>query len=252
MERIASLNKYHMLKQLPHFMIFAHPRSGSSQLHKIFVANGLSLIYEPFNPTLEVGKYHPILMEKGIKETLRLMQQEALGFKHIWEQVGCPDNLFLLSRVPAIILWRMDTLNMAISYCVANKTKIWYGAGVEYSEKIKLNPELVSNYIQYIAFYLELYKLKAVGSFHLTYEQMFGPDGLDHVAAALHFVGGDIKDLEETRRLLRPELKQNQKPWSEVIENWDEVIAHLGTKNIPLTQKIKGATAPSGLRRERF
>lgn len=218
-------------------MIFAHPRSGSSQLRNIFIANGLSIIYEPFNQDLKVAKYYPILMEKGIEESLRLMQQEALGFKHIWEQVHYRENDFLLGRLPTILLWRENTLDMAISYWLSHQTQIWEGVGVEYSTKIRLKPERVSIYIHRMAQDLERYKRKAVGAFHLTYEQIFGPDGLDHVLEALRFVGGDITNLEETRQLLRPELKQNQKPWSEVIENWDEVIAHLGTKNIPLPKK---------------
>jgi len=71
-----------------------------------------------------------------------------------------------------------------------------------------------------------------VGAFHLTYEQIFGQDGLDRVEAALQFAGGHIKNLEETRLLLKPELRQNQNPWSEVVNNWDDLIAHLSKKKL--------------------
>ena len=94
-----------------------------------------------------------------------------------------------------------------------------------------LNPHRISAYIDELAQELERYKRKAVGAFHLTYEQLFGQEGLDRVEAALQFAGCHIKNLEETRRLLRPELRQNQKPWSEVVKNWDDLIAHLNKKS---------------------
>jgi len=221
-----------MLKHLSNFMIFAHPRSGSSQLQKIFTINGLNSIYEPFNSDIKVAKYYPIFVEKGIKESLRLIQQEALGFKHIWQHLDYLNNDFLLANVPTIFLWRENTVDVAISYWIALQTRVWNGIGVKYSSKIVLSPHRISAYIDELTQELERYKRKAVGAFHLTYEQIFGQDGLDRVEAALQFAGGHIKNLEETRLLLKPELRQNQNPWSEVVNNWDDLIAHLSKKKL--------------------
>jgi hypothetical protein len=102
---------------------------------------------------------------------------------------------------------------------------------MKYSSKIVLNPRRISNHINQLSQELERYKSKAIGAFHLSYEQLFGPNGLDYVEEALRFISGRIKNLEETRILLQPELRQNQKPWSDVVDNWGDVIDHLNKKN---------------------
>lgn len=218
-------------------MIFAHPRSGSSQLRNIMLANGLTVIYEPFNQDLEVSKYYPVLMEHGLDEALRQMGEEAVGFKHIWEQVHYRENDIMTSRFKTILLWRENLLDMAISYWVAHQTQIWDPKKVGYQydylkEKIILRPTRVADYMIRMQRDRDRYIHKAPGSFHLTYEGLFGPDGLDRVAEALRFVGGEIKDLEATKSLLSPDQRQNRRPWSEVIGNWDEVMRHLADKRI--------------------
>lgn len=122
-------------------------------------------------------------------------------------------------------------LEMSVSYWVARKTKIWHGVDVKYQKKITLKPHLILEHIKCTTKDLDFYKRKSIGSFYLTYEQLFGKNGIDQVESCLRFFGAKINNLSESQRLLQPQMRQNQKPWCDIIENWDEIIYYLDKNN---------------------
>jgi hypothetical protein len=225
------------------FIIFAHPRSGSSSLYDIMELNNINIVFEPFNT--DHYNYKNLIGTYGYKNIVDKICHRKHGFKHLFDHSTESQNKYLLEKFPCIFLYRKDVTEAAISYELSMKTKIWAGKEVNfeknYIENIKnykineeneeneenilpsIDPKYIKNTIDFYYNGIKLYKRNIKNGYVIEYENLFGPDGFEYLKEIMKFLNIKIINEKETLEILNPIRKLNKKPWNEVIGNWKEI-----------------------------
>lgn len=219
-------------------MIFAHARCGSSQLTNILNLNKINTLYEPFSRGYHKGSYLLFLQNNDLDSTIKLLSSKCQGFKHERAHLDSGQNIYLLENIPNIFLYRKNPVNAALSFLTAKLTKIWFleqaKEQVDYAKNIKINAEEFLIYTKTIQnlnnFFLEI-KSKSI---KVTYEDLYGQNGMDYLEKCIEFIGQKIINHEETKKLLMPNKKLNKLPWEKVISNWKEIDQTITKNNLPM------------------
>ena len=216
-----------MLIPQKRIMIFAHARSASTSLAKVFMSQGVPLLYEPFNPTLKNNSAY-FCKNIGIRNACKKIYKcHAFGLKHLSDSVDSGDNLYLIRNHRTIYLYREDMLNSALSWTLAEQTKVYdlVLAKQKYQNTTyRLDPNI---------FLSLLFRLKK----HMTYksqEDMLVVSyedllcmGHDNKKNALHRIfehaGVRLRNLQVAMQPLSPSRKINKREWSKIIENYGEL-----------------------------
>jgi LPS sulfotransferase NodH len=132
------------------FVIFTHYRTGSRSLVEMLRAQKIPTFDEPFNPRHCFNShdqmdltYLNLLKKKNASIVFDQIFQKYLSFKHIFLQLNEKDNVELIQNYPVIYLTRKNIPEAALSFLVAQKTKIWHATKrSENCEVYKNNKEL--------------------------------------------------------------------------------------------------------------
>lgn len=221
-------------------MIFAHPRCGSSQLTKIFNVNKICTMYEPFSRGYHGGIYYKFLTENDLESALQLVLSRCQAFKHITDHLNYSRNVFLLEKMPNIFLYRNNFVNASLSFLTAKHTKIWHYEQINKKrtqpQQIYINPYEFLDRSKKIEKEKYAYISICSKSIQITYEDLYGKDGIDYLNKCFEFIGKKIINPKETEELIKPDKKVNKTPWEKTVTNWKEIEDIIIKNNFPMPE----------------
>ena len=117
------------------FIIFAHPRSGSTSLARVLgEIKGVKMCIEPFHPSFSIWypmekNYHKLINDaKSMKDALNEIFEKYTGIKVLSYQF--PEKIYfsMLSNknYKILFLTRKNLLDAALSNMIAEQTKEWH------------------------------------------------------------------------------------------------------------------------------
>jgi LPS sulfotransferase NodH len=217
-----------MIKLPKKFIIFAHPRCGSSTLFNIIKWQANTGVNEPFNQaTQDENNYLKDLNEKGIKFTTKKIFYNIQFFKHLSSSIKPEENKYLLDNYKIIFMYRKNILDAAISKVVAEQTNIWHSIDVNYESdylKIKyVEPKLIDFEIQEIKKHMNYAKMSENVMF-VAYEDIFeNKYNFFKIEKIFNFLDLHLHRYESIRLFLSEKNKLNKKKWEDVLENYSDI-----------------------------
>ena len=253
------IDKKHQLK----YLIFAHERSGSSTLLKIFNLHPqIKLIGEPFHRnyltprkdfyinTNNEDKIEISTLE-NLKLALNLIANEFNGFKHVFRHLNYEANNYLLieSGMKPVFLQRKNLLQVVISSSISGNMKDWGGVPLKWKEQFKkqkfepLDIEKIKKRIKKLKQQIEEYKRNLNSNkteyYNLCYEDLYGKDisemeKIKIINKIFDFWNIEpLKDKESIKRMkefFNPnQYKLNSKKTYKQIPNIQEIEEKLGS-----------------------
>lgn len=216
-----------MLMPQKKILIFAHARSASSSLVKIFRSQGIGLLYEPLNGFRE--DIRNCYDNFGIISAYKMIYKDhSFGMKHLSHSVDSYANKYLINMHRTIFLYRENIFDSALSWTLAKETGVYHNNSVTqvyYKRKYKLNPE---------SFLYHLSKLKI----HMTYKDEPGMMFVSHedllcddvdkqkdiLKNIFDYSCVNLRDCEAAIKFLDKSQKVNKQKWSDNIENYEEIV----------------------------
>jgi len=211
------------MSEKKNFIILAHPRSGSSALVDLLNKNGVPVLAEPFNKVFNSVHYRA-LATKQPDEIVEEIFKDYRGVKTLMTQLGRGNNTFLAIKHPTVILTRGNLLEAAISARLAVATKSWKGES-ELGKPIHLDKDKVIAMLNFLAAEVRHFTSRCPEALHVSYERLYAEDEETRLSTAkeiFDFLGDQIVDVDAVRRALSPSGRQNKRPWSETVLNWED------------------------------
>ena len=208
-----------------HFLILAHARSGSTSLAEMFESQGYAVSFEPFNAHNHRGtNYIDMWGRQGFEAAFDAVLAEHRGVKHLYSFTTHEQTSYMKSRCRTIFLYRNNLLDAAVSLEMAFKTNVWRSAQRQprYCEqRMRIDVDKVRSAVSH----LRRHRANLDGEcLPVSYEGLYLKDGMKAVRQIFDFAGCLVADERKIERILR-DNKLNVLPWSETVENWDEIAA---------------------------
>jgi len=131
------------------FVIFTHYRSGSRSLVELLRSQSLNVFDEPFNfaHCMDANDkmdrtFYKISQEKSPELAVEQLLIDYDGFKHIHLQFKKEANEYLVQNYPIIFLCRRNIVAAALSFLVAQKSRIWHAYKRNKSSEIFINNKI--------------------------------------------------------------------------------------------------------------
>lgn len=236
-------------------VIFAHPRSGSTSLHKIMNTHlDLNLALEPFHPSY--SKWHPdeknyidlINDIPSLDAALEELFSKYNGMKVLSYQL--PEEVYqhLLYRpdCKVIFLWRANYLKSVVSILIAAQTNVWQKSDLNkipgaYEQLKPLKMEgidgiesRVNRIRKEIQYWNQIISQKPEGSFYkVTYEDLYCSgvgQGAARVKDIFDFLGLEAPETDKFVKFLEPQNEQiNTAETYLAVPNIREINARFGS-----------------------
>lgn len=220
-----------MIKLPKKFIIFAHPRCGSTTLFNIIKWQANNGVNEPFNQTTQdENNYLKNLNEKGVEFTTKKIFHTVQFIKHLSNCIGPEENKYLLENYKIIFMYRKNILDAAISKVVAEQTNIWHSIDVNYEIdylKIKyIEPKLIDFQIKEIKKHMD-YASMIKNVMFVAYEDIFQSKyNFLKMEKIFNFLDLYLYRHESIRLFLSEKNKLNKKKWEDVLENYSDIKNH--------------------------
>lgn len=217
-----------MIKLPKNFIIFAHPRCGSTTLFNIIKWQQNNGHNEPFNELLQdENNYLRNLNEKGIEFTTKKIFHNVQFIKHLSGCIKPEENKYLLENYKIIFLYRKNLLDAAISKVVAEQTNIWHSIDVNYESdylKIKyIDPKLIDFQLQKIKKHMD-YASMVKNVMFVAYEDIFQSKyNFFKMEKIFNFLDLRLYNHKSIQLFLSEKNKLNKKKWEEVLENYSDI-----------------------------
>lgn len=209
-------------------VIFAHARSGSTNLMYLLRSQGLDLEFEPFSPVFQ-KKYHELQKNGDFDLSLDLLDQEFQGFKHLSFHAEEIQNKKILKRYKVIYLYRENIIDAAMSLVLARLTKVYFKSvalPIYKSLHVNLEPNVVLEIANQIKEHKK-YLNDLTDSFVISYEKLFYSKEKEYLAWKLfEFCNLQISNqnvikyhLSDIHRL-NPKIKDR-------VNNYDYIVEYV-------------------------
>ena len=226
-----------MIKQPKNFMIFAHPRCGSSQLTNILNLNEIITLYEPFAARRYERKYQNIMEKYDLKTTINHIFQKYQGFKQDCLHLQYQQNIQLITSYPTIFIYRNNITNTVLSHQTATRTNIWHKEQTNeknYIKQIEIIPKKFLEDVQKFSHMISIYKSQVKDHIEVQYEELYGENGYQHLERIFEFIKKRIKNPEKSKKMLSPEHKLNSTPWQQFVVNWNDIEKIIQENNLQM------------------
>lgn len=201
-------------------------RSGSTTLAEIFQSQNQIICSEPFNIHTNVGlKYLTHWGREGFESAFDLILENYKGIKHLYSFTTYDQTKYMKSKCNTIFLYRKNLLDAALSLEVASETNVWMTSqkNSEYlKQKINVNIEKIKFIISHLQRHL---KNLDENCYKISYEELYYSDSFKIIQEIFKFTDCPIVNEFFIHELLNKKNKINNRPWSEIIENWDQIAS---------------------------
>jgi LPS sulfotransferase NodH len=226
------------------FVIFAHPRSGSTSLARVLgESSDVKMAIEPFHP--DYFKWNP--KEKNYSKIVKDEQTLNQALEEIFKKYNAikvldyqlPEKLYLslLSRkdLKIILLQRKNLLQAAISNAVGEQTAEWHKTKDEskYDNLKPLDSEKLRNWMEYVGKLSKLYssylqKKRKDDFLSLYYEDLYSDsfnDNKDILDKICKYLDIRMPSEKAIRRYMMPsKAKINYKNIYKKIPNYEDIV----------------------------
>ena len=239
-----------------YFAIFGTMRTGSNLLDRLINQyGGLSCHGELFNPhfigTAEQTDFKGIDLATRESAPLSLIDRmiaesdgKLPGFRIFQGHDPRVETHAITDPHCAKIILRRAPLDSFVSLQIARETDQWIlgNATSRKTAKIRFDPEAYGDYLAALNEYYDRIRrgIQAAGqaAFDIRYEDLKNPDVMNGLA-------GFLGRAEDLRSFAEPIKRQNPEPLSEKVENFDEMIAAIGSETGNITAPRGGGGTAS-------
>lgn len=238
------------------FVLFAHPRSGSSNLLRILQLHpGLRIAEEPFHPKYKIWNpsepsYADLIKDlPSLQYHLAELFEKYNGIKVLDYQLpkSLYTHLLLWKEVKVIRLWRRNILRALVSGFIAEQTGIWKhwdAVGNKSSAYRQLDPiplDALAQRLEYVKdlrdYYMNVLTEKPHGMcFDITYEDLYldgSREKRQRLERLFNFLGIDLKAVDTVKLdyYFNPrKAKINDAGTYELLPNSREIDERFGSR----------------------
>lgn len=229
------------------FVIFTHYRSGSRSLLEILRAQNLVVFDEPFNfahcfdNNDEMDRtYHTMLQKSTADEVYQNIFKKYDGFKHIFLQIDEENNKTLLAKYPVIFLLRKNQSLAALSFLVAQQTRIWHATKRSKTMNIwattkdknlseiyaSLPPIEIDKLYKTIEMYQRIHSYEAHMKNYIKvfYEDLYSSNWKSVCQTIFDFL--DVKEIDwsKVEPIVSPDNKLNNEEYFKQLVNYKQIL----------------------------
>lgn len=222
------------------FIIFTHNRTGGRSLVEVLRSQDLVTFDEPFGKgcynnfdLIEDKFYKQYHQNKNYSDLLCNIMLENDCIKHIFCQTSKNFNELILERYPTVFLLRKNTKLAALSFLIAEKTRIWHHNRSQfdrnktnlseiYSQIGPIEPEkieeLAKTYEKILFFQKYIHR-----SFQIFYEDLYSDHWQKQIAKIFDFTKNKIKNWQKIENIMDKKNKLNNIELFENLKNYQQI-----------------------------